>query len=78
MRAMTLRLPDEVHEALRKEAYESRRSMNELVLKALSGRAAIWDEAAKWVLVEADLLTEHQPLDAWLAPHENPYRDGSK
>lgn len=35
MRAMTLRLPDEVHEALRKEAYESRRSMNGVILEAI-------------------------------------------
>jgi predicted HicB family RNase H-like nuclease len=35
MQAMTLRLPDEVHEALRREAFESRRSMNAVVIEAL-------------------------------------------
>lgn len=35
MQAMTLRLPDDVHEALRREAYESRRSMNAVVIEAL-------------------------------------------
>jgi len=33
---MTLRLPDEVHDALRREAFDSRRSMNAVVLEALS------------------------------------------
>ena len=40
--------------------------------------ARVWDEGAKWVLEELGHLTETQPLESWLAPDENPYRDGSK
>lgn len=35
MQAMTLRLPDDVHEALRREKYETRRSMQEIVVEAI-------------------------------------------
>lgn len=38
MHAMTLRLPDDVYEVLWREAYESRRSMNTLVLEAIRTR----------------------------------------
>ena len=38
MRAMTLRLPDEVHEALRREAYETKRPMNQIILDAIQHR----------------------------------------
>lgn len=41
MQAMTLRLPDEVHEVLRREAHESHRSMNAIILEAvMRGREA--------------------------------------
>lgn len=49
MQAMTLRLPDEVHEALRREAYESRRSMNAVVLEALAGRGDLRELVRKLV-----------------------------
>jgi len=35
---MTVRLPDDVHENLRREAFKTRRPMNELVSESLSAR----------------------------------------
>jgi len=52
--------------------------MNAVILEALSGRAELWDEGAKWVLEELNVLSERQPITAWLAAGENPYREGSK
>ncbi len=44
-KAMTLRLPDELHEALRREAFEYRTSMTEIIVDALRLREV--DRAAR-------------------------------
>ena len=83
MRAMTLRLPDEVHEALRKEAYESRRSMNEIVLEALAGRELRKEYRAAW---QGKLVETPYPggeyaggaFGAEVMPVNAAVRDGSK
>lgn len=38
MKAMTLRLPDDLHEQLRTEAFEKRTSITALILDALAHR----------------------------------------
>lgn len=65
MQAMTLRLPDDVHEALRREAFESRRSMNRIILQALYALDFVNGDGIK------DALNE-----AWESGYS--YRDGSK
>ena len=40
---MSVRLPDDMHERLRREAFEQRRPMNELVAEALAARFKGWD-----------------------------------
>ena len=65
MHAMTLRLPDDVYEVLRREAYESRRSMNTLVLTALkvsSMYAEAWDKGHRLLEPEGE---QYPPEAFW-------------
>lgn len=66
MQAMTLRLPDEVHEALRKEAFESRRSMNAVILDALAREKLhqLMDANFQLVYRVSDLEAQIEDLEA--------------
>lgn len=72
MKTMSLRIPDEVHDALRKEAYESRRPMNQIILEAIqTNHADVWDagfEAGE----QAGLMPSMH------GDTRNPYRDGGE
>jgi hypothetical protein len=62
---MTLRLPDEVHEALRREAFESRRSMNAIILSAIEASkmyADAWNEGHRLLEPEGE---EYPPAAFW-------------
>ena len=49
MKAMTLRLPDEVHEALRQRAFGQRTSITEIVRQAIDERLTWIDaESSSW------------------------------
>jgi hypothetical protein len=43
VKALSVRLPDGVHERLRREAFEQRVSMNDIVTEALGQRFDVWD-----------------------------------
>ena len=53
-KAVTFRLPEDLHERLRREAFETRRPMNELVIEALAARYSLLESGGSIVHVDSD------------------------
>lgn len=53
-KAITFRLPLDLYERLRREAFETRRPMNELVAEAVAGRYSLLDRKGTVAHIDGD------------------------